>query len=193
MLVLFFIINLLFTKSFQMKKLKLYIAISLDGKIAKPDGSVEWLESIPNPGKTDYGYAEFYDSIDTTIQGYSTYKQILGFDIDFPYAGKKNYVVTRKQNLAPSKDVEFITKDHAGFIKNLKKEAGKDIWLIGGGQINSLLLKEQLIDEILVFVMPIILSDGVNMFETIPIETSLKLLEAKPYESGAVELRYLVK
>ena len=192
MLVLFFIFDLLFDKTLLMKKLKLYIAISLDGKIAKPDGSVEWLESIPNPEKTDYGYAKFYDSIDTTIQGYSTYDQILGFDIDFPYTGKKNYVVTRKQNLAPSKDVEFITQDHADFIRDLKKEEGKDIWLIGGGQINSLMLKEQLIDEILVFVMPIILSDGINMFEAIPIETSLKLLEAKPYESGAVELRYSV-
>jgi len=79
------------------RKIKLYIATSLNGKIASSDGNVDWLESIPNPEKTDYGYKAFYDSIDTTIQGYNTYNQILNWDIDFPYKGKKNYVLTKKK------------------------------------------------------------------------------------------------
>ena len=64
-----------------MRKIKLYIAISLNGKIAKANGDVEWLNSIPNPKKNDFGYSEFYKSIDTTIQGHSTYQKILSMGI----------------------------------------------------------------------------------------------------------------
>lgn len=78
-----------------MRKVKLYIACSLNGKIAAKDGSVNWLETIPNPDKTDYGYLEFQKTIDTTIQGYSTYKQIIDWGIDFPYKETKNFVFTR--------------------------------------------------------------------------------------------------
>ena len=76
-----------------MKKLKLYIAISLNGKIAKPDGSVDWLNNIPNPDNSDMGYTDFFESVDTTIQGYKTYKQVIDWGIEFPYKGKKNYVI----------------------------------------------------------------------------------------------------
>ncbi len=175
-----------------MRKIKLYIATSLDGKIAKPDGSVEWLESIPNPDNNDYGYAEFYKSIDTTIQGYTTYNQIIHWGIDFPYADKKNYVVTRKQGLSNTEDVEFISSNHIDFIKQLKKGNGKDIWLIGGGQLNAMLLKENLIDEILLFLMPVILTDGIDMFAPLPQESPLKLVESKAHSNGVLELKYLL-
>ena len=72
-----------------MRKIKLYIAISLNGKIAKSDGSVDWLELIPKPKDDDYGYSDFHKNIDTTIQGYSTYNQIMGWKIDFPYEEKE--------------------------------------------------------------------------------------------------------
>ena len=175
-----------------MKKIKLYIAISLNGKIAKSDGSVDWLEGIPNPDKTDHGYAAFYEGIDTTLQGYTTYDQVMSWGIDFPYAGKKNYVLTRRQGLENTEFVDFVTEDHISFIKALKKQDGKDIWLIGGGQINTLLLNEKLIDEIYIFVMPIILESGIELFGALPKETSLQLLESKTYSTGAVEMKYKV-
>lgn len=175
-----------------MKKLKLYIATSLNGKIAKPDGSVEWLESIPNPEETDHGYHAFYSSIDTTIQGYSTYDQIIQWGIDFPYADKKNYVLTRKQGLSNTDHVEFIANNPIETIKQLKKEEGKDIWLIGGGQINTFLFNENLIDEIHVFVMPIVIPDGISLFEGLPHENNLTLIDTKTYATGAVELKYTV-
>ena len=162
----------------------------MNGKIAKADGSVEWLESIPNPGKSDYGYYDFYNSIDTTVQGYNTYKQIVDWDIDFPYADKKNYVLTRKQDLTNNKNVDFVKENPLDFIKNLKREKGKDIWLIGGGQINTLFLNALLIDEIHLHVMPIVISDGITLFEHIPEETTLKLISSKNYASGVVELKY---
>lgn len=173
-----------------MKKIKLYIATSLNGKIAKADGSVHWLEEIPNPDKLDYGYAKFNESIDTTIQGYSTYAQVMSWGIDFPYATIKNYVMTRKSSLENTKDVEFISENHIEVIKALKAGEGKDIWLIGGGQINTLLLNAGLIDEIYVFIMPIVLSDGIELFELIPNQTTLNLVDSKTYDTGVVELRY---
>jgi len=176
-----------------MRKITSYIAVSLNGKIAKKDGSVDWLESIPNPDKSDYGYGDFYASIDTTIQGYSTYNQLMGWGIDFPYADKKNYVFTRNSNLENTKHVDFISDNHEEFIQQLRKQSGSGIWLIGGGQLNTLFLNNKLLDEIILFVMPIVLSEGIDLFGSIPNETALELLESKSYSNGVLELRYRLK
>ena len=96
------------------------------------------------------------------METFNTYKQIIGWGIEFPYPDKKNYVLTRKKGLGNTEFVEFISGDHIEFIRNLKKEKGRDIWLIGGGQINTLLLNEDLIDEIQIFVMPIVIPDGMG-------------------------------
>lgn len=173
-----------------MRKVKLYIAISLNGKIAKLDGSVNWLESLPNPEKIDYGYSDFYKTIDTTIQGNRTYKHILSWGIDFPYSDKKNYVFTRQQGLKDTKFVEFVSKNPVEFTRELKSKGGKDIWLVGGGELNTLFLSNCLVDEIQVFVMPIILDEGIDLFNTLPADINLKLIESKSYSTGAVELRY---
>lgn len=168
----------------------MYIASSLNGKIARKDGSVDWLESVPNPEKSDYGYAEFLSSIDTTIQGYKTYAQLIEWGIEFPYKGKKNYVLTRNQNLSNTEYVEFISENHIEFIKELKEQDGKDIWLIGGGQINTMLLNARLIDEMRLFVMPIVIHEGIELFEQKPAEQILSLSGSKAYSSGVVELVY---
>ena len=84
----------------------------------------------------------------------------------------------------------FIKENHIEFIKKLKAGEGKAIWLIGGGQVNTSLLNAGLIDEIRVFVMPIVLSDGIELFELLPDETALTLIDSKTYPTGVVELRY---
>lgn len=173
-----------------MRKIKLYIASSLDGFIADQNGGVDWLDQIPNPEKSDYGYYKFYDSIDTTIQGYKTYKQILDWGIEFPYKNKQNYVLTRKQDCKPDPNVEFINQDPVGFIKNLKKQNGQDIWLVGGGEVNNLLLKAGLIDEMQVFVMPIILGTGIQLFGTKEQKQHLKLTKQLSHPGGVIELWY---
>lgn len=164
--------------------------MSLNGKIAKPDGSVAWLEELPNPEKLDYGYEAFYQSIDTTIQGRTTYDQIMSWGISFPYADKKNYVFTKKSLVRNTQYVEFINNNHADFVRKLKQQKGGDIWLIGGGKLNTLFLNEKLVDEIRVFVMPVVLPDGIELFELIPKETKLKLIDSITYATGAVELKY---
>lgn len=86
----------------------------------------------------------------------------------------------------------FISDNHLDFVKQLKNQKGGDIWLIGGGQLNTLLLNEKLIDEIQVFVMPIVLTQGIDLFESFPKETKLMLIETKAYSTGAVEIEYKV-
>jgi len=173
-----------------MRKTKLYIATSLNGKIARKDGSVDWLESIPNPEKNDYGYSEFYESVDVVIMGNNTYQQIISWGIDFPYSDKKNYVLTTNHELKNTKYVEFVPDNQIEFIKKIKKQEGKNIWLVGGGKINTLLLNNDLIDEIHIFIMPIILPDGIEIFEDIPKETKLKLINSKSHETGVLEMIY---
>ncbi|MBN1820803.1 MAG: dihydrofolate reductase [Prolixibacteraceae bacterium] len=176
-----------------MRKIKLYIAVSLNGKIAAKDGNVDWLNSVPNPDKTDYGYAEFCKSVDTTIMGFNTYQQLIDWGIDWPYPDKKNYILTGKTNLEDTEFVEFITNDHINFIKNLKEKKGQDIWLIGGGQTNTFLFNEGLIDELQIFLMPVVIPDGIELFEYFPKETLLKLLDVKSFSSGAVVLKYCIE
>ncbi len=173
-----------------MRKIILYSAVSLNGKIASADGGVAWLEEIPNPDKTDYGYHDFYKSIDTTIQGFRTYQQIINWGIDFPYPDKKNYVLTSKSDLADTEYVEFVSENLIEFAKNLKTQVGADIWLIGGGLANSSLLNADLIDELIVHVMPIIIPNGIELFGGTPIQSQLQLIDSKTYSSGVVELKY---
>lgn len=173
-----------------MRKIILYIASSLNGKIAKNDGAVDWLQEIPNPQEDDHGYAQFYETVDTTIQGYNTYRQIRSWGIEFPYIGKKNYVFTTKKNPEPFEHVEFVHDNHINFVKQLKRQNGGNIWLIGGGMVNGMLLEEGLIDELQVFVMPIVLNDGIDLFQTLEVDHLLKLQSVQPYPSGAVCLTY---
>jgi len=174
-----------------MRKIVLYIAISLDGKIARPDGSVDWLDAIPNPDKLDYGYSDFYKSFDTTLQGYNTYRTILNFGIPFPYPDKKNYVFTSKTNLENTEYVDFVSGDIISFIQNLKNEEGKDIWLIGGGKLNTSLFNAGLIDEFHVFVMPIVVGEGIPLFDMVPNETMLRLIGSETFSSGVIALNYV--
>lgn len=176
-----------------MRKIIAYIAQSLDGKIADQNGGVDWLDQIPKPEKTDYGYMEFYQSIDTTIMGNKTYQQVKGFGIPFPYSDKKNYVLTNNQEAKNDEHVEFISTNIPEFFKQLKKEEGKNIWLIGGGKVNSFFLSHQLIDEMLIFTMPVILGEGLPLFSGTCPQTMLQLQHSTDYSSGAMLLHYLVE
>jgi len=174
-----------------MRKIILYIAISLDGKIADKNGGVEWLDSIPNPDTSDYGYSEFIESIDTTIMGNATYRQVLGFGIGNPYPGKKNYVITRDKSLIKDDYVEYISENIPEFIQQLKTQPGKDIWCVGGGEINGLFFNNHLLDEIRIFIMPIILGEGLPLAAGLENFEDLILIDQKKHSSGVVELIYI--
>lgn len=176
-----------------MKKIKLYIAVSLDGKIAGEEGDVSWPDKFSGNDNPDYGYNDFLDSVDTTLMGNKTYRQLLNWGIDFPYRNKLNYVFTRNMEPTEDENVKYISIDPVSFVKDLKSSAGDDIWLIGGGQINTLLLNAHLIDELIIFIIPEVLGKGIPLFANIPDETNLDMIKTKTYDNGVVEINYRIK
>lgn len=174
----------------KLRKVVLYIATSIDNYIARKDGSVDWLDATPNPEKLDYGYYSFYKDIDTTLMGNGTFQEVLGFNVPFPYPDKTNYVFSRNSGLKDS-NVEFISEDIAGFVADLKQQKGKDIWLVGGGQINTILLNAGLVDEMIITRIPIVLGEGIPMFSGIPKETVLDLKKSEDFNNGIVQMTYV--
>ncbi|MFT8349756.1 dihydrofolate reductase family protein [Clostridium saccharoperbutylacetonicum] len=173
------------------KNIIVYIATSLDGYIAKENGAVDWLLGESNNLNVDNGYNEFYSTIDTVLMGRTTYEQVineLSPDI-WVYESKKCYVATTRK-CEPDNRVEFITEDITGFIKNLKKQQGKDIWLVGGGKLIDQFIKQDLIDKYIITIIPTILGNGVPLFIGKNPEIKLKLIETKTVD-GMVEFTYV--
>ncbi|QEE15257.1 dihydrofolate reductase family protein [Promethearchaeum syntrophicum] len=173
-----------------MRKIVLYIASSLDGYIARKNGEVDWLDDFNNTGD-DYGYSKFYESIDVTLMGNKTYKTTLSFG-KFPYKDKINYVFTKQNKLPQAEYVEFINKNIVSFTKGLKTQKGKDIWLIGGAQINELFFNNEIIDELILSVMPVTISKGIPLFTERVKQLKFRLNNEKFYENGVVQLHYSI-
>lgn len=174
-----------------MRKITLFSAMSLDGYVARPDGNIDWLIGFPNPEKLDYGYADFLAGIDTTLMGNKTYQQILTFDMPFPYPDKKNYVFTRSDGYADTTFVQFVSQDIAGFVYNLKRQPGGNIWLIGGGEVNGSMLEHDLIDELYLHIIPVVLGEGIPLFDArVSFEKKFKLTRTKTYYNSILELLY---
>jgi dihydrofolate reductase len=170
----------------------LYVATSLDGFIARPDGSLDWLTSIPKSQTgDDYGYTDLLNSIGTTIMGRRTYEEIIGFGVDWPYVGLDSYVVTTNENFKiQSPNTYILTKNWKDLVTELKKKKAKDIWLIGGGQLITTFINEGLLDKMIISIIPKIIGEGLPLFANKPKETNWKLTEAKPYDTGVVNLTY---
>jgi len=173
-----------------MRELKLYIAASLDGYIATREGSVDWLvdpDQKEGDGE-DYGYQAFYDSIDTTLMGYNTYRKILDFGVPFPYPNKHNYVFSRNHTREGDYPVEFISSDIVDFTRNLKQQEGRHIWLIGGGQINRIMINADLIDEIILSLKLVVLGDGLPLFAGETLMKRFKIKDTRNYDKSLTQI-----
>ena len=173
-----------------MKKCKLFIAASLDGYIAREDGSLDWLDTIPNPDQLDHGYYPFYDSIDTILMGRKTYEEVLGFGVDWPYPDCKTYILSSKEVAIKTENTFLINDPLKDKIHEWVNEDGKDIWVCGGGQLISSMLDLGLIDEMLISITPVILGAGIPLFPNSPKETKLKLIKSESFDTGFVNLTY---
>ena len=174
-----------------MRNVQLYIAASIDGYIARTDGGIDWLSSVEKENE-DYGYGEFLDSVDTTLMGRKTYDDVRGFGGPFPYPGLNNYVFSRQEQGPDSNPVQHVTENPAAFVKGLKSQPGGNIWLIGGGQLNTLLLNAGLIDEMILSIIPIVLGEGIPLFGGHPKETKWRLTKHEVFDTGLVQVRYRV-
>ena len=171
------------------RKVILYSAVSLDGFIAREDGNIDWLPSTDSIGDDDQDYKDFYAKIDVTLMGRKTYEQVLGFPGEFAYSKTKNYVFTRQQQPA-SNLVHFIHDHIEEFVNQLKNEPGKDIWLIGGAELNTLLLNANLIDELILTIIPTVLGKGIPLFGQQANERQFKYSNTKIFPAGYVQIKY---
>ena len=169
-----------------MPEVRLFIATSLDGFIADRDGGVDWLFT-----DGDYGYTAFFDSIETLIMGRRTYEQILGFG-EWPYGEKPTYVFTRAAPCSEHPHVEFVSGDPGAFVEGLPRRTRGDVWLVGGATLVSAFRELGLIDEYILSVHPVLLGDGIPLFERPLPREGLRLREEQAFESGLVQLRYAV-
>ena len=172
-----------------MGRVIVYIAASLDGFIARPDDDISWLDPF-TAGSENYGYADFIKNVGTAVMGARTYEQSR-IHPERLLAGVKNYVLTRQPlPAAPGIDLELWRGPLTGLAERIRGESEKDVFIIGGGQVISGFLNEGLVDEIDLFVVPVILEKGIPLFTGIRKEISLDLIEARPYSTGIVKLRY---
>lgn len=174
-----------------MSKTILYIATTLDGKIARKDGSLDWLYALPNPNQTDYGYKQFLSTIGANIMGKNTYKEILGFGVDWPYTGMNSYVVTTDKDFKSTTMDTFITSSNlTDFVNDLKEKTEKDIWLIGGGRLIASFLDKELLDRMILTLIPTTIGSGIPLFPEIEKEAIWTLSNVERFETGVVNLTY---
>lgn len=173
-----------------MRKIVLYIAMSLDGYIADKSGGVDWLGGDGSDPENYGSYPEFIETADTVILGRNTYHQIktqLSPDI-WPYEGKQSYVLTH-HNQEDRDKIHFVNTPVAELLTKLKQQDGKNIWLCGGADIIDQALKANLVDELTISILPTLLGDGIRLFRANETSIPLTLISHRSY-NGIVDLVY---
>lgn len=170
-----------------MRKVTFRVASSLDNYIARQDGSVDW---ILHSEEGNASLAEFWRTIDAVLWGRKTYDLVKG---RMPaYKGVRNYVFSRTLKESADKGVEVINGDAIEFVRELKSRAGKDIFVMGGGEFAAALFAGGLIDELGMNIHPVLLGAGIPLFHEMPGQIGLELLECKRFGNGCVLVSYRV-
>jgi dihydrofolate reductase len=168
----------------------LYIAMSLDGYIAKKDDNIDFLSIVETPNE-DFGYSDFLQNIDTVIWGRKTFDKVLSFGNGVPHKGKNVFVISKTKK--GKVEHATYTDNVVTLVETLKQQTGKDIYCDGGAEIIYELLKHRLFDRIIVSVIPHCLGDGIRLFKDNNIEQQLQFKRSISYPSGLVQLWYDVK
>jgi dihydrofolate reductase len=181
-------------------RVTIHMAASLDGFIARKDGSVDWLETsdeFVGGDSMDPEFVEaFLKTIDCYVMGSRTYETALSFEakgLGWSYGDKPTFVLTRRQLPRTRDTVEFHSGDLAAFVNGRLRPTFRTIWFVGGGVVSAECLRLGLADEVCYSILPILIGDGIPFFERLDRDIALHLAEVKAYKSGMVELRYEVR
>ena len=167
-----------------MRELSYFVASSLDGFIAGPQGEIDWLAV-----DGDYGYSEFYRSIDTVVMGRKTFEQGLSFP-EYPYPGKAAHVFTRRTLLPNRPDVTVVKEPPDAYVAELKQKDGGKIWFVGGGELGGELMQAGLIDEIVLTVHPVTLGRGIPLFNAHERRMDWRVEALHAWPNGLVQTRF---
>lgn len=181
-------------------RVTIHMAASLDGFVARKDGSVDWLETADEfaGGETMDAatVAAFLKTIDCYVMGSRTYEVAMGFEAKgygWVYGDKPTLVLTRRE-LARTRDtVEFYAGDLAKLVNGRLRPRYRSIWVAGGGAVAAEFVRLGLADEIRYSILPVLIGEGLPFFERLDKDVALHLAEAKAYKSGMVALKYEVK
>jgi dihydrofolate reductase len=173
---------------------------SLDGFIARKDGSVDWLETADEfeGGRTldASDVAAFLETVDCYVMGSKTYETALDF-VDkgsgWVYGDKPTVVLTSRQLRKARDTVEFYSGDLRALVNDRLRPSYRSIWFVGGGKVAGDCLRLGLADEVRYSIMPILIGDGIPFFEGLDSDVPLHLAEVTAYRSGMVELRHEVR
>ena len=166
-----------------------HIATSADGYIARPDGDLDWLTSRPAP-KGFYGMNAFMKTVDTKILGRKTYEESLRLGGTFD-SKDRSIVFSRHPRPADAPSgVEFVNDAIGPFVSRLREQHGKDIWLMGGGEIIASFLDAQAIDEFVITVAPVFIGEGIQLIARRHRHVPLELQNVERFENGVVQLHY---
>lgn len=173
-----------------MRKVSLFIAMSLDGYIADSRGGVNWLEGYEDGGEAFDSYSEFIKEIDTVVMGWNTYDQIVTelSPEEWVYEGLTSYVLTHRR-MESSEKIRFTDRNAKELIAELKTKPGKGIWICGGASVAGQLIAEDLIDRYEITVVPTLLGSGIRLFGHGEKEIKLKLIRTRSYQ-GMTDLIY---
>jgi len=181
-------------------RVTIHMAASLDGFIARKDGSVDWLETSDEfaGGRTlDPGFIEsFLATIDCYVMGSRTYETALRFETQgfgWTYGDKPTFVLTTRDLPRKRETVEFHRGNLAQLVNERLRPAFRAIWFVGGGMLSGECLRLGLADEVRYSILPILIGDGIPFFDKLDRDVALHLAEVNAYTSGVVELRYEVR
>jgi len=181
-------------------RVTIHMVASLDGFIARRDGSVDWLETADEfeagQTMTPEFVQGFLKTIDCYVMGSRTYETALGFEakgFGWSYGDKPTFVLTSRKLPKTRDTVEFYSGDLARLVNERLKAAFRSIWFVGGGAVCGECLRLGLADEVRYSVMPILIGDGISFFEGLDTDVALHLVEVTAYQSGMVALRHEVR
>ena len=164
----------------------MFIAASLDGFIARRDGSIDWLPAVDARGE-DHGFARFFGEVDALLVGRSTWEVACGFD-PWPYGGKRVAVLAHAPREARHGET-FHAGDPGAVLDALGREGARRVYADGGSVVSQLLAARR-VDDLTVSIVPVILGDGIRLFQPPLPECALVLEATVPFPSGLVQLRY---
>lgn len=174
-----------------MTKTILYIATSLDGFVAGKNDDISWLFSYND---VDYGFDEFFSHIGAIIQGRRSYEVEMQHGWETPHLVPTFVLSHNMPEKAPKRsDVVFTNEDIAEVLIKAKKLTGKHIWIEGGANVAQQFLRRELTDELVLSLVPVILGDGVRLFDKIQKQIDLSLIGVKRFDKGLVQLIYARK
>ena len=167
-----------------------FIATSLDGYIATADGGLDWLNAVPNPDNSDYGFDEFMGRMDAVVMGRNTFDVVLGFG-EWPYP-KPVVVLSRTLTSLPeglSGKAEILKGSPAKIVEELQQRGYERLY-IDGGQTIQTFLKAELISEITITRVPILLGDGIKLFGKLDQPLPFILCGSETYKNGLIKSHY---